>query len=94
MPRILALVGNPENMTGAEGYMDDGSAFYKRFHVTANGKVLILAKWSKSDYATEYMFRDVMGKFDPDTFFMKEGVEVDRMDIATLHEVYWDNYKE
>ena len=93
MPRILALVGDPE-IAGAEGFMDDDSGFYKRFHVNANGKLIILAKFPKSDYATEWMFRDVMGKFDPETFFMREGVDVDRMDIATLHDVYWDNYKE
>lgn len=93
MPKILALVGDP-TIAGAEGFMDDGTDSYKRFHVNANGKLIIMAKFPKSDYATEWMFRDVMGKFDPDIFFMREGVEVDSMDITTLHDVYWNNYKE
>jgi hypothetical protein len=89
--KILAMDGSPGNM-GAEGFMDDGSDFYKRFHVNANGKLIILAKYPKSDYANEHVFRDVMGKFDPETFFMREGVEVDSMDLDTLSDVYWKNY--
>jgi hypothetical protein len=89
--KILALDGSSGNM-GAEGYMDDGSDSYKRFAVDSNGKLHIMAEYSKSKYGNEYAFREVMGKFDPDVFFMRDGVEVDSMDLATLSDVYWSNY--
>lgn len=89
--KILAMDGSPGKM-GAEGYMDDGSDSYKRFFVDANSKLLILAEYPKSNFANEYVFREVMGKFDPETFFMREGVEVDSMDLDTLSDVYWKNY--
>jgi len=40
------------------------------------------------------MFSQIMGKFDPGVFFMREPVEVDSMDLATLSDVYWDSYNE
>jgi hypothetical protein len=72
--------------------MDDGSDSYKRFAVDSNGELHIMAEYPKSQYGNEYMFSQIMGKFDPEVFFMKEGVEVDRMDLDTLSNVYWNNY--
>lgn len=91
--KILAMDGSPGN-TGAEGYMDDGSDFYKRFAVDSDGELHIMAEYPKSEYGNEYVFREIMGKFDPETFFMREGVKVDSMDLATLSHVYWKNYDE
>ena len=93
MYKILAMDGSPGDM-GAEGYMDDGSDSYKRFYVNVQNQLSIMGTYPKSDFANEHVFRDVMGKFDPDVFFMRAGVEVARMDIATLHDVYWNNYDE
>jgi hypothetical protein len=79
---------------GAEGYMDDGSGSYKRFAVDSNGEQHIMAEYPKSQYGDEYTFSQIMGKFDPDVFFMRDGVEVDSMDLATLSDVYWNSYEE
>ena len=91
--KILAMDGRPGDM-GAEGYMDDGSDSYKRFAVDRSGKFYILAEYPKSEYGDEYMFREIMGKFDPDVFFMRDGVEVDSMDLTTLSDIYWSTYDE
>jgi hypothetical protein len=89
----LAIDGIPGD-TGTQGYMDDGSDSYKRFFVDANSKLVILAKYPKSNFANEYVFREVIRKFDPDVFFIKEPVEVDHMDLATLSDIYWNSYPE
>ena len=91
--KILAMDGSPGNM-GAEGYMDDGSDSYKRFVVDSDGELHIMAEYPKSKYGDEYTFSQIMGKFDPDVFFMREPVEVDSMDIATLKDIYWSTYDE
>ena len=36
--------------------------------------------------------RKLGGKFDPDVFLMREPVEVESIDLATLSGVYWNNY--
>lgn len=89
--KILAMDGSPGDM-GAEGYMDDGSYSYKRFAVDSNGELHIMAEYPKSQYGDEYMFSQIMGKFDPYVFFMKEPVEVESMDLDALSDVYWNNY--
>lgn len=91
MYKILAIDGIPGDW-GAEGYMDDGLDSYKRFVVDSDGELHIMAEYPKSRYGDEYMFSQIMGKFDPYVFFMKDRVEVDSMDLATLSNVYWNNY--
>jgi hypothetical protein len=72
--------------------MDDGSDSYKRFAVDSDGELHIMVEYPKSRYGDEYMFSQIMGKFDPDVFFMKEPVEVESMDLDTLSDVYWNSY--
>lgn len=89
--RILAIDGIPGDI-GTEGYMDDGSDSYKRFAVDTSGELHILAEYPKSRYGNEYIFSQIMGKFDPYVFFLKEPVEVESMDLDILLNVYWNNY--
>jgi hypothetical protein len=91
--KILALCGPPDEENGvADGYMDDGSESYKRFRIE-NDEFYIIGEYPKDKYKDEYMFREIMAKFDPYTFFMRQAVEVDKIDIDTLHDIYWDNYE-
>lgn len=44
-------------------------------------------------YGDEDHFRDVIGKFDPEAFFMVEPAEVDQLDYDELFDLYEANYK-
>jgi hypothetical protein len=72
--------------------LDDGSHSYKRFLLDSDGELHIMAEYPKSNFANEYVFREIMRKFDPYVFFMKEPVEVESMDSDTLSDVYWNSY--
>jgi hypothetical protein len=84
---ILALCGE------ASGYMDDGNGEYKGFAVNQENRVFIEGVYPRKTHWGRVKLADIMGKFDPDTLFLLEPIEVDKLDYNELKELYWKCYK-
>lgn len=68
--------------------MDDGSREYKGFVVDQENRLSIQGVYPKETYGGRIKFADIIGKFNPDDFFLLEPIEVDKLDYNELRELY------
>jgi len=84
MFRILALEPEGEAMGG---YLEEDD-HYVKFILEPRKKIERIFAYSKDDYTGYEHFAGVMGKFDPHYFFFKKPVELERLKLNELHELY------
>ncbi len=87
---ILAVCGMPFDT--AEGYMDDGSDSYKSFVIDKDDQVRILWEYPKEKYGGYTKFGEIIGKFDPDTFFLNQPVGMEELTYKGMNKIYFLNY--